>query len=77
MGRLANRLEKRAGIAVLGTVAEAMAKALDEGMPGVGLVAVSMSIENIPTENPQMGSITAQSVLAMLRMHNVPMRVGT
>ena len=37
----------------------------------------SMSIENIPTENPRTGRITAQSVLALLRKMTSPMRVGT
>jgi aspartate dehydrogenase len=37
----------------------------------------SMSIENIPTENPKTGRITAQSVLALLRKLSAPMRVGT
>ncbi|PRX27301.1 aspartate dehydrogenase [Paraburkholderia sp. BL18I3N2] len=38
---------------------------------------LSMSIENIPTENPRTGRITAQSVLALLRKMTAPMRVGT
>lgn len=38
---------------------------------------LSMSIENIPTENPRTGRITAQSVLALLRKITAPMRVGT
>lgn len=37
----------------------------------------SMSIENIPTNNPKTGRITAQSVLALLRKMSSPMRVGT
>lgn len=37
----------------------------------------SMSIENIPTENPKTGRITAQSVVAYLRKLNAPLRVGT
>lgn len=36
-----------------------------------------MSIENIPTENPKTGRITAQSVIAMLRKMGAPLRVGT
>ncbi len=38
---------------------------------------LSMSIENIPTDNPKTGRITAQSVLALLRKMTSPMRVGT
>lgn len=37
----------------------------------------SMSIENIPSENPKTGRITAQSVLAALRNLSAPLRVGT
>jgi aspartate dehydrogenase len=37
----------------------------------------SMSIANIPTENPKTGRITAQSVIAYLRKLNAPLRVGT
>jgi aspartate dehydrogenase len=37
----------------------------------------SMSIQNIPTENPKTGRITAQSVVAVLRKLRSPLRVGT
>jgi aspartate dehydrogenase len=37
----------------------------------------TMSIENIPSENPKTGRITALSVLAALRKLGAPMRVGT
>lgn len=37
----------------------------------------SMTIENIPSENPKTGLITAQSVVAMLRKLAAPVRVGT
>jgi aspartate dehydrogenase len=37
----------------------------------------SMSIENIPSENPKTGRITALSVLAALRKLGAPLRVGT
>jgi aspartate dehydrogenase len=37
----------------------------------------SMSIENIPSENPKTGRITALSVLATLRKLGAPLRVGT
>lgn len=38
---------------------------------------LDMTIENIPSENPKTGRITAQSVLAVLRKMNAPLRVGT
>jgi len=37
----------------------------------------SMSIENIPSENPKTGRITALSVIALLRKQFAPLRVGT
>ena len=37
----------------------------------------SMEIQNIPTENPKTGRITALSVLATLRKMGSPLRVGT
>jgi aspartate dehydrogenase len=37
----------------------------------------SMSIENVPSENPKTGRIVALSVLATLRKLNAPLRVGT
>jgi aspartate dehydrogenase len=37
----------------------------------------TMSIANIPSENPKTGRITALSVLAWLRKLNAPLRVGT
>jgi aspartate dehydrogenase len=37
----------------------------------------SMTIENIPSENPKTGLITAHSVTALLRKMNAPVRVGT
>jgi len=37
----------------------------------------SMSIENIPSENPKTGRITALSVIAWLRKHRAALRVGT
>ena len=37
----------------------------------------SMSIENIPTDNPRTGRITALSVIAYLRKLNAPLRVGS
>jgi aspartate dehydrogenase len=37
----------------------------------------SLAIENIPSENPKTGRITALSVLAALRKLNAPLRVGT
>ena len=37
----------------------------------------TLSIENIPSENPRTGRITALSVLAALRKLHAPLRVGT
>jgi aspartate dehydrogenase len=37
----------------------------------------SMTIENIPSENPRTGRITAQSVVALLRKLARPLRIGT
>ncbi|HWQ37846.1 MAG TPA: aspartate dehydrogenase [Burkholderiales bacterium] len=37
----------------------------------------SMTIENIPSENPKTGRITAQSVVALLRKLTAPVRIGT
>ncbi len=38
---------------------------------------LTLSIENIPSENPKTGRITALSVLAALRKLHAPLRVGT
>jgi aspartate dehydrogenase len=37
----------------------------------------TMTIENVPSENPKTGRITALSVIALLRRLNAPLRVGT
>jgi aspartate dehydrogenase len=37
----------------------------------------TLTIENIPSENPKTGRITALSVLAALRKLHAPLRVGT
>src|SRR5215470_17061354 len=37
----------------------------------------TLAIENIPSENPRTGRITALSVLAALRKLNAPLRIGT
>ena len=37
----------------------------------------TLSIENVPSENPKTGRITALSVLAALRKLEAPLRVGT
>jgi aspartate dehydrogenase len=37
----------------------------------------SMSIENVPSENPKTGRITALSVVAYLRKLHAPLRIGT
>ncbi len=37
----------------------------------------SMTIQNIPSENPKTGRITAKSVIALLRKLRAPLRVGT
>jgi aspartate dehydrogenase len=39
--------------------------------------ALDMTIENIPSENPKTGRITALSVIAALRKIHAPLRVGT
>jgi aspartate dehydrogenase len=36
-----------------------------------------MVIENIPSENPRTGRITALSVIACLRKMHAPLRTGT
>ncbi len=38
---------------------------------------LSMTIENIPSENPKTGVITARSVIALLRKMSAPLRIGT
>jgi aspartate dehydrogenase len=38
---------------------------------------LSFSIENVPSENPRTGRITALSVVAALRKLNAPLRIGT
>src|SRR5690606_33909053 len=38
---------------------------------------LSMEIQNIPSENPRAGRITAQSVIAMLRKLRAPLSIGT
>jgi aspartate dehydrogenase len=37
----------------------------------------TMSIENVPSDNPRTGRIVALSVIAALRKRNAPLRVGT
>ena len=37
----------------------------------------SMTIENIPTDNPKTGRITALSIISLLRKIGAPMRVGS
>jgi aspartate dehydrogenase len=37
----------------------------------------SMTIENVPSENPRTGRITALSVIALLRKLSAPLRIGT
>jgi len=37
----------------------------------------TMTIENIPSENPKTGRIVAQSVIALLRKMRATFRVGT
>jgi aspartate dehydrogenase len=39
--------------------------------------AFSMSIENVPSDNPRTGRITALSVISYLRKLNAPLRVGS
>jgi aspartate dehydrogenase len=37
----------------------------------------TLSIENVPSENPKTGRITALSVIAALRKLHAPLRIGT
>lgn len=39
--------------------------------------AFTMTIANVPSENPATGRITAQSVVSLLRKRGAPLRVGT
>jgi len=39
--------------------------------------AIDMTIENIPSENPKTGRITALSVISLLRKLTAPLRVGS
>ena len=39
--------------------------------------SIDMTIENIPSENPKTGRITALSVIALLRKLTAPVRVGS
>jgi aspartate dehydrogenase len=71
-----------AGIGVDKTELEIWADpALDRNMHTVEVesdsASFSMTIANIPSENPKTGRITALSVLAYLRKLNSPLRVGT
>jgi aspartate dehydrogenase len=71
-----------AGIGVDRTSLEIWADpSLDRNTHTVEVVSDSasftMSIANIPSENPRTGRITALSVLAYLRKLNAPLRVGT
>jgi len=38
---------------------------------------LTMTIENVPSENPRTGRITALSVISLLRKRGAPLRVGT
>jgi aspartate dehydrogenase len=38
---------------------------------------VTMTIENVPSENPRTGRITPWSVIALLRKRGAPLRVGS
>jgi aspartate dehydrogenase len=71
-----------AGVGVDATRLEIWADpALDRNTHTIEVVAdsasFSMSIANIPSENPRTGRITALSVLACLRKLAAPLRVGT
>jgi len=37
----------------------------------------NMTIENIPSENPKTGLITARSAIALLRKLGAPVKIGT
>jgi aspartate dehydrogenase len=71
-----------AGIGPDRTVLEIWADpTLDRNTHSIEVVADSasftMSIANIPSENPKTGRITALSVIAYLRKLKAPLRVGT
>ena len=71
-----------AGIGVDRTILEIWADpGLDRNTHSVEVDAdcasFSMTIKNVPSENPKTGRITALSVLAALRKINAPLRVGT
>ena len=38
---------------------------------------LSMQIENVPSENPRTGRLTAQSAVALLRKLRAPLAIGT
>jgi aspartate dehydrogenase len=38
---------------------------------------LTMTIENVPSDNPRTGRITALSVISLLRKRNAPLRVGS
>ena len=54
---------------------------VDRNCHSIGVDAASarfsLTIENVPSENPKTGKITALSVLAALRKLHAPLRVGT
>lgn len=71
-----------AGIGVDRTTLEIWADpSLDRNTHSIEVISDSasftMSIANIPSENPKTGRITALSVLALLKKLGAPLRVGT
>ena len=87
-GRLSGQPQRRGG-AVARRHRRGQDDARDLGGPGAcratptasrsnsDSASFSMAIENIPSDNPKTGRITALSVIAYLRKLNAPLRVGT
>ena len=62
---------------MLGLAAAGYDTSLAVGLAESDAASIDMTIENIPSENPKTGRITALSVIATLRKLHAPLRVGT